>query len=184
MRKIVRQGTFETNSSSSHSLVITKSTEVESHPSVWLHDGYLRLYDCDLEFERTPNKPLTTFKEKLGYLIASYRNNEDKIDEIVEVVKKLIPECSGIKFPQNGEFYLFGIEEEPRNYYGYIDHQSSGILKNYLTECNISFEEFLTNKKYIIIIDGDEYNMWGIFKESGLINEDFIEKEIDGYDLW
>lgn len=178
MRKIIRQGTFETNSSSSHSLVITKSKQVEKYPKVWLHGGYLRLYTDDLEFERTPNKPLTTFKEKLGYLIASYRNDENKIDEIVEVVKKLIPECHGIEFPED----VFGFEEESGNYYGYIDHQSSGILKKYLTEYNVSFEEFLTNKKYIIVIDGDEYNMWGAFKESGLINEEFIEKEIDGYD--
>lgn len=184
MKKIVRQSTFETNSSSSHSLVITKSTEIERHPDVWLHDGYLSLYCSALEFDRSPEAPLVDFYDKLRYLIASYKNDEDKINEIVEVVKKIIPECKGIKFPKNDEYYCCDIEEKDSNYYGYIDHQSNGILRDYLVKYNVSFEEFLTNKKYIIIIDGDEYNMWGIFKESGLINEDFIEKEIDGYDLW
>lgn len=185
MKKIIRKNTFETNSSSSHSLVITKSTEVEKDiDDLYLcNDGVLYLWERDLDFYRNPDVPLTTFRKKLGYLIAAYRYDEEKINEIVEVVKKVIPDCKGVKFPQRSEYVWY----EPTNvgkgnYYGDIDHQSDGILKDYLESNNISFEEFLTNKKYIIILDGDEYGMWETFKESGLINEDFIEKEIGIYD--
>jgi len=60
---------------------------------------------------------------------------------------------------------------------GTIDHQSAGLLKNFLKDEGISLKEFLTNKKYIVIIDGDEYCDWSRYKMSGIINLDFIEKE-------
>ena len=36
---------------------------------------------------------------------------------------------------------------------GQIDHQSAGMLKNFLKDRGISLKEFLTNKKYVIIVD-------------------------------
>lgn len=39
---------------------------------------------------------------------------------------------------------------------GAIDHQSAGMLKHYLESRSISIKEFLLNKRYIIICDGDE----------------------------
>ena len=52
-----------------------------------------------------------------------------------------------------------------------------GIVQSYIEKHNLSLEEFLINKKYIIILDGDEYDMWGTMKESGLVNLDFIKEE-------
>lgn len=52
-----------------------------------------------------------------------------------------------------------------------------GMIGTFLKEENISIEEFLLNKKYIIIVDGDEYCIWGSMKESGIINEEEIERE-------
>lgn len=60
---------------------------------------------------------------------------------------------------------------------GVIDHQSSGILTNFLRDKGITLKEFLTNKKYIIVIDGDEYEEFEKMKNAGLINMDFIEEE-------
>lgn len=57
---------------------------------------------------------------------------------------------------------------------GRIDHQSVGVLKSFLRKENISLEEFLTNKKYTICIDGDEYNDFEKYLQSGFINKDFI----------
>ena len=51
-----------------------------------------------------------------------------------------------------------------------MDHQSSKFLFNFLLHKNISIEEFLTNKKYIIIIDGDEYGISTHLINSGIIN--------------
>lgn len=60
-----------------------------------------------------------------------------------------------------------------------IDHQSAGLLTNFLKDKGISLKEFLTNKKYTIIVDGDEYDTYRRMKNSGFINLDFIVEEYD-----
>ena len=73
---------------------------------------------------------------------------------------------------------------DEENYYdapaiGMIDHQSAGLLTNFLKDKGISLKEFLTNKKYTIIVDGDEYDTYRRMKNSGFINLDFIVEEYD-----
>lgn len=51
------------------------------------------------------------------------------------------------------------------------------ILVGFLEKENISLEEYLTNRKYVVIQDGDEYCEFGNFKRSGLINLDVIDHE-------
>lgn len=62
----------------------------------------------------------------------------------------------------------------------------TGLLTNCLNFVFNIGEEFFflipTNKVENIVLDGYEYGMWDNFKEAGLINEDFIEKEIGIYD--
>ena len=85
---------------------------------------------------------------------------------------------------ENGEKHLAKLDEEYVNEapkIGMIDHQSDGLLQNFLKETGISLEEFLTNKKYIIVIDGDEYQSWERYKTAGIINTDNIEAEYYGY---
>lgn len=60
---------------------------------------------------------------------------------------------------------------------GMIDHQSMGLLRNYLEHEGIDLKEFLTNKRYCIVITGDEYDDWPRMKFSGLIDMDFIIEE-------
>lgn len=62
---------------------------------------------------------------------------------------------------------------------GMIDHQSMGLLTNFLKEKGITLREFLTNKKYIVIIDSDEECNWERYKNNGIINQDFIVCEYD-----
>lgn len=81
---------------------------------------------------------------------------------------------------ENGNEHLAKFDEE--NYLevpniGMIDHQSAGVLKNFLASHNISLKEFLTNKKYIVIVDGDEYNTWDIIKETDIIDKSAIAEE-------
>jgi hypothetical protein len=40
---------------------------------------------------------------------------------------------------------------------------------------NLTIEEALFNNKYIIIIDGDEYNTWGKMINCGLIDKNSLE---------
>ena len=81
---------------------------------------------------------------------------------------------------ENGEEHEAIFDEE--NYMeepdiGQIDHQSAGMLKNFLKDRNISLKEFLTNKRYIVVVDGDEIDEFSKLKYSGLIDMDFIIEE-------
>ena len=51
------------------------------------------------------------------------------------------------------------------------------ILSGFLEKHNISLEEFITNKKYVVIVDGDEYCTWDKLKSSGLVKLEEIETE-------
>ena len=63
---------------------------------------------------------------------------------------------------------------------GQIDHQSAGMLKNFLKDRGISLKEFLTNKKYVIIVDGDEYCALDKLVHSGLFNRSEV---VDTYNI-
>ena len=58
--------------------------------------------------------------------------------------------------------------------FGMIDHQSSGLLKRFLKDNNLSLEDYLVRKDIVVVIDGDEYCELSSLIECGLINEDSI----------
>lgn len=177
--KQIRRNVFETNSSSSHSLVIT--TDNEHYTRKEINDefyltklnslgGKVRLWESSLEFYRSPFDMLTTFKGKLRYAIAS--SNGNLVDECREICKKYID--GFVDFEFDTKDYVWDSEvkdyveaDEPvPNYGGTDDYQIEGWLKKY----NVSLEEFLTNKRYIVVVDGDEYNCWSHIKDSGLVD--------------
>lgn len=176
MKRQIRRNVFETNSSSMHSLVIKKSsgyyTEDELRKHLWLmKNNFWEIWrEDDLEFGRFPFKCLETFEGKVRYAIASlcgYRKNAAEIfKEIEKIVLEVIPECVGIELPKDNW------NDEVS--YGYVDED---ILSPFLKAENISLKEFLTNKKYVVIVDGDEYCIWDSLKDSGLVNVNEIEKE-------
>ena len=174
----IRNGVFETNSSSMHSLVIKKNggyyTNEEMQESLWLdRDGTWDIWNEDkITFGRHPFNCLATFEGKVRYAIASlcgYRKDcKEQFEKIEDIVLEVLWDCTGIKLPErhwseNGELS-----------YGYVDED---ILTPFLEKENISLREFLTNKKYVVIVDGDEYCIWDSMKEAGIINMDEIEKE-------
>lgn len=57
---------------------------------------------------------------------------------------------------------------------GYVDEN---ILSSFLEKEGITLEEYLTNKKYVVIQDGDEYCYWSDMKKTGLVNMDMIDHE-------
>lgn len=61
-----------------------------------------------------------------------------------------------------------------RPYTGYVDEN---ILSGFLKKEGITLEEYLINKKYVVIQDGDEYCYWDDMKKAGLINMDVIDYE-------
>lgn len=55
------------------------------------------------------------------------------------------------------------------------------LLGIFLKKENISLEEFLINKKYVVICDGDEYCVYDDMKKAGLINAEMIDHEFPEY---
>ena len=179
--KQIRRNIFETNSSSSHSIVLTNNDLDKSNSEYFpyfetylCNDGTYDISNYDLTFGRSPFDILCTFSEKLNYAIASF--GKERFHELEELACKYLKGldgkcCSGIKLPS----CRWSSKED--KYYGEIDHQSIGILQNFLFKENISLEEFLTNSNYIVIIDGDEYCVFEKLKESGLIKSETVKKE-------
>lgn len=186
--KQIRRNVFETNSSSSHSLVITTDNEHYTREEINKNfyvtkKGIVRLWESSLEFYRSPFDMLVTFKDKLRYAIAS--SNGNLVDDCREICKKYVDGFTDFEFDTKD--YVWDSEvkdyvetDEPiPNYGGTDDYQIEGWLKYY----NVSLEEFLTNKRYIVVVDGDEYAIYDHIKKSGLfdtskiIHDSYAEEE-------
>lgn len=172
--KQIRRNVFETNSSSSHSLVITTNNEhytrEEINKNFYMIDGIVRLWESSLEFYRSPFDMLVTFKDKLRYAIASSAGH--LVDECREICKKYVGGFVDFEFDTKDYVWDSEVKDYVEakspipNYGGTDDYQIEGWLKKY----NVSLEEFLTNKRYIVVVDGDEYNCWLHIKDSGLVD--------------
>lgn len=166
----IRKGTFETNSSSSHSLVVFKESRAAADDESWRFngDGELHFYDpYELEFGRSPFELLTDWYGRLRYAIASC---PDRIEEIEAACHKNLPWLITIKYPKE----RWSNEDTP--YYGYVDHQSAGLLQSFLNMHNITLEEFIFNNKYMVVIDGDEYCVFDTLRHTPAWNEDGVEE--------
>lgn len=214
MKIQIRQNTFETNSSSMHSLVITNDdsqyTAEEIQNEFYCNDkGLISYRGKDIYFGRSPFQILTTFSQKLWYAIAALveEYNDVTYKEIVNIIKKYIPTFKDFDNRDDYEVYKsFENEEEFIKYlekleskFGYKLHyyqngfgtyiirnyphtgysEDYGRFAKYLKDNNISIEEFLINKKYAIIVDGDEFCIWETLKEWPVINCKEIKQEIE-----
>ena len=175
----IRDNTFETNSSSSHSLIITdfdgKYTPEERMKGIYLwEDKETRMYESNLEFYRSPFSLLATFESKSRYAIASSQGH--LADEVEKIWHKYIPNFNGFKFDMKTEEYDYDKKEwvdleEPKPIYGGTDdYQIEGWLKSY----NVSLEDFLTMRRYMVVCDGDEYREWYHILDSGLVDKSHI----------
>lgn len=225
MRRQIRRGVFETNSSSQHSICIMKNnthyTLEEISEDFYIYDYKWRIYEGDLEFGRSPFRALGNFHDKWLYACASLvkEYNDDIYKQLVELALKYVPDLEEIVVPMKrnsipnkdclrneNDVYIqtYGMTEAEFNdyldkkekdwdievleywedeggwfyyeapYTGFVDED---ILSDFLDRENISLEEYLTNKKYVVIQDGDEYGYWLDMKKAGLINIDAIDHE-------
>lgn len=121
MKVTVRSGAFETNSSSMHSIVLDNShsdvltfedicNEVEVDPS-----GYIWLYGAgeDFIYDRTSFTVLSSFKEKLKFMIASFCGSaetssdaEEQLQKIANALHSRIGDINGIILPCEYENYM------------------------------------------------------------------------------
>ena len=167
----IRRNVFETNSSSSHSLVILtdniiKETEDDmyfTHADMLqslhgLKNGTYRSYERNWYFGRCPFRALDTFEQKFQYAYANASDSEKS--ELVHMLHELVPEVKTFVPPESS-----GTDDYP--------------LSGWLNSNGVTMKEFLTNKKYVIIQDGDEYRIWEDLIRSGLIDMNAIENKED-----
>ena len=179
----IRKNVFETNSSSSHSLCILKENkplgEVDSN---WRVDGngILRFYDeDDLQFGRWPFRILNNWYNRLCYALASYADDKQKRKEITEICRKHIEFFVDFKFPKNPWWDEDKDPIEEQYFYGCVDHQSMSLLSSFLQTHNVSLEDFIFNNKYLVIIDGDEYNYFDKLQNLPIWNAKAVEEIYD-----
>lgn len=232
MKRQIRRGVFESNSSSMHSLCVMKKSEYYSPEeildSIYLHDDYKTQeknciwepWESNLEFGRSPFRAIGTFGDKWLYACASMVEsyNDEIYKRLEKIAFKYIPGLKKIKLPmvygsklnkdnpRNKDNFLckdYGMTEcelvdylmKKENEWGievnywedrdgdwcykkpYTGHVDENILTGFLEKENITLEEFLINKKYVVIQDGDERCEFAKIKETGLINFDAIDHE-------
>lgn len=182
----IRSNTFETNSSSSHSLVLSSGMEAKLTPekcrmSLWFdYDEETGIWEPDKEYEyftfnRYPFKILRHFDEKLMFLYANaptrkrgkdkygYDIYEREYYKISREVRKILPEYRKVKFIRD--------RKPSCEAYGVLD-----IIKEH-----ISLIDFLTDPNVIVICDGDEYNNWYTLKKLNILaNYRFKEVRFPG----
>lgn len=154
----IRKNVFETNSSSTHSLVISQKERSYNYCLPVDDDGTLTI--AFGEFGWGPEL-LTAPIEKLSYLVTDridmydipeeIKDDEDAVQEaimesenireIVEVVMSCCPDVKRVRFELNDSW----------NPFGYVDHQSQGTSY----DMDLSIEEIVFSNKVIIMIAND-----------------------------
>ena len=135
----VRRNVFETNSSSMHSLSVIGSDRMTTLEN---KDGVVVVSYGEFGWGYDS---LTTPTEKLSYLITQYSEDED----ILETIKEAVFDYTGLKMV---------IYESKTDYWekGYIDHQSQGMISEYITDKQ-SIIDIVFNDKNVIVIDNDNH---------------------------
>lgn len=171
----IRNGVFETNSSSSHSLVVMTEGRIvspeETAEGMWINnDGEVGVWDHDIEYGRSPFRVLATPFEKLLYTLAEFQGT-DQFQSIYDRFIEKIPELKKIDFPM----VSYWRTDEPTVFYGDIDHQSAGMLKAAIQKEGVDPLDIVFDSRYVIIVDGDEYCVFGDMLKSGLIDKSKIK---------
>lgn len=102
MKYQIRKGCFETNSSSAHSLIVTKKnsnvrmTQKEIRDEFYLNEDWykerhknnekeiVKIDPWDNEFGRSPFTVLTSFEDKLAYAVAEYCGDNYRMKSYIE----------------------------------------------------------------------------------------------------
>lgn len=193
MNQFIRNNTFETNSSSMHSLVITKKsrpyTQWQKNLGHYNRDWEFELFGCcdTCRFERHPFEVLSSPKDKLRYYVAHYvgfKNEKGRLKEVENLVHELTG-CPKKKI----KLYYEDIESWNSNKavktYGWAGVNDTGEdVFDYIERNNISLKEFIMDPRYTVIVDGDEYQEFGKMFLKGLIDIDNIEYISSGKHFW
>ncbi|MCH5267742.1 MAG: hypothetical protein J1E62_05295 [Lachnospiraceae bacterium] len=174
MKRQIRRSVFETNSSAVHSLIVTKNNDYFSENEV--RDNFKFLWGKPVKWSYEDMtfpiefQVLTSLYDKARYVLALMcRQIGDNVyEEVNTVIRSYVPDFSGFEFETLD--LPNGLVEEN--------------LIDFLQKEDITITEFLTNKRYVVIVDGDhddcDYNR---LKKSGLFNKEMVEREYIGEDF-
>ena len=177
----IRNNCFETNSSSSHSLVIKPGFDYYTSEEILERYSYLFKeckdepgkyvlkpwgHEFDDGFNRWPFQVLDGFSTKLWYLYAhapvrhlkqktkdGYNRWTTEYYKVTNFLKKELPWLKGVD-------WSYCSEKPSSEAYNF-----DAVLKQH----GISWYEYLFNKNIIVICDGDEYCVWHRMKKQGLV---------------
>ena len=136
-KRTIRRNVFETNSSSMHSLSIVGSDRLYNPIN---KDTVIYYGEFGWGYEE-----LTSPEDKLSYLITQYNDDESKL----EMIKSAFKKHTGFEM----------IIADMRGGYwekGYIDHQSQGMICEYITD-EQSVINLVFNQSNVIIVDNDNH---------------------------
>lgn len=132
-----------------------------------IKDGVWSPAAGDLCFGRAPFRVLGTVEGKARYAIAS--RGPRVVDEVLEIMQEVYPDLKRIQIPRS----KYNPDEEE---YGYCDDSA--------LPTNIPLRDFILDKRYVIIADGDEYCVWDEFKMTKLFNHnEYPDEEIEEDDF-
>ncbi len=193
MKQYIRFNTFETNSSSMHSLVVSKEARFYNNDELNFdydpEDKEYKLFGIcydDPQFERFPFQVLRTPREKLMYYIGwyiGYKEDKDKEQMVLNFLSnKLNLPVENIKIKLRDKNWD---DDDEIDYYPIVYPNDAGedvfeCLENH----NVPFEEFIMDPRYTVIIDGDEYREFEHLFECNLINTSNIDYISSGIDFW
>lgn len=196
MKQFIRYNTFETNSSSMHSLVVVKdpkpykSNELLSD-CVYKNKFQLFNYIDEGTYERYPFQVLRTPRDKLKYYVAYYLGACKRLELIPEILN-FIHEETGvpkenilltIDDDDTDELDSSNTASEPNFGYASINDTGEDVF-SYIEKNNISLKEFVTNPKYVVIVDGDEYQEFKKLFESNILDANDFEYISSGPEFW
>ena len=195
--KTIRYNTFETNSSSTHAIVVPKQVDSEKYD---LYDSL----DHDYAFGREECRLCDSWDEKLAYTyMMLIDNNVDGLDtfknQVIEIWKELFNNTNCTPTPDNVFDYIdrdrsdgnltgedgFLILKE--RYGNFIDHSCNLIDRNIINRLKNDKEfikRFIFNRDSYITIGGDEfrgYNIKTIGFEYDYENEDDFWNKLEEY---
>lgn len=161
MKRQIRMGVFETNSSSQHSLCVMKNgsiyTPEEFSDGFWLHDDHetgeedcvWEPWEYNMEFGRSPFRALGTFHDKWLYACASMvlDYNDDTYKELVRIALKYVPGLKKIVLPMISDSFA------DKNY---PENKDSEYAQTY-GKTEDEFNEYLEQKEKDWGIDTIEY---------------------------
>lgn len=199
MRRTIRYGTFETNSSSMHSICIMKNegeySPDEMRAGLWLDkEGRIDMYESDLTFGRHPFRILCTFADKLAFAIASLCADKkpesayQSLEMIKGIVKELIPDFTDFHF-ETREIEMFIDEDGNEVTKEDMEYIGEGLYRYEIdgaTYDNVSFPHWQTPRSVEIygdqpvILKGFHYQKDGKICFARLDEENFLEMPLFG----